>query len=49
MVNEKNLQWTENRLSDTVVEFKATIQKKRNIINEFIIGNNDMFLLQYVL
>ena len=38
MVNS-NLHWTENRLSDTVVEFKASINKKRNIINELIIGN----------
>ena len=38
MVNS-NLHWTENRLSDTVVEFKASTNKKRNIINELIIGN----------
>ena len=37
-MDSQNLQWTENRLSDTVVEFKASIKKKRNIINESIIG-----------
>ena len=31
--------WKENRLSDTVVEFKAAIKRKRNTINELIIGS----------
>ena len=41
------INWTENRLSDTVVEFKATITRKRNTINELIIAILIIGLLIY--